>query len=147
MFQREEDGYDTKHGVITAGDAKRCLVALNAPPKDNNEWRQFLEVMDSNKSGFIEYEPFYAIAALKMNARANDPEALNEEVQKAYRLFTRNQDREITINDLKRIAGELKEDVPDSVLRDMIREATGGQLGSVNFEHFEDVMKRAGVFG
>ncbi|QIW95298.1 hypothetical protein AMS68_000816 [Peltaster fructicola] len=147
MFRREEDGYDEKHGVITAGDAKRCLVALNAPPKNNDAWLELLEIMDPEESGFIEYEQFYAVAALQMNQRAEDPEALHAEVQKAYQLFTKHQDREININDLKRIATELKEDVPDSVLRDMIREATGGELDTVSIDHFEDVMKRAGVFG
>lgn len=37
--------------------------------------------------------------------------------------------------------------VPESVLKDMIREATGGGLGGVNMEDFEGVMTRAGVFG
>ena len=147
MFKREDDTVDEKHGVITPADAKRCLVALNALPKNNEEWQELLEIIDPESSGYVEYESFYAVAAIKMNARDEDPEALNAEVQKAYNLFTKNQDREININDLKRIAGELKEDVPDSVLRDMIREATGGGLGGVNMDDFESVMRRVGVFG
>jgi hypothetical protein len=51
------------------------------------------------------------------------------------------------------VAKELKEDVPDDVLRDMIREATGGvkgtgkakDVGGVGLEDFESVMKRAGL--
>ena len=72
--------------------------------------------------------------------------ALNEEVVKAYSLFTKGEEREINLNDLRRVARDLREDVPDAVLKDMIREATGGGFGSVGMEDFEGVMKRAGVF-
>lgn len=81
-----------------------------------------------------------------MHARDDDPEAINEEVAKAYNLFTKGEDRAITLADLKRVAKDLREDVPDNVLKDMIREATGGGLGGVQFEDFEGVMRRAGVF-
>lgn len=133
--------------VIPTRDVRRCLVALNAPPKDNNELKEFVEIVDPDGTGWVEYEQFFGIAALKLNARDDDPDAVNEEVNKAYHLFTRGQDREITINDLKRVAIEMKEDIPDSVLKDMIREAKGGELGTVDLEAFEGVMRRAGVFG
>ena len=94
-----------------------------------------------------------AIAALKLHARRDnndddDPDAVNEEVVKAYRLFTKGRDdRPITLVDLRRVAKELREEVPESVLKDMLREATGGGLGGVGLEDFEGVMRRAGVFG
>lgn len=90
---------------------------------------------------------FVSIAALQMNNQDEDPEARNEEVEKAYRLFTKGEERRITLGDLKRIAKELREDVPEGVMKDMLREATGGGLGGVSLEEFEGVMRRAGVFG
>lgn len=92
------------------------------------------------------YERFVGIAALKMQARGGDPDALHEEVTKAYGLFTQGEDRPITLYDLRRIAKEIREDVPDNVLKDMIREATAGGTGGVGIEDFESVMRRAGVF-
>jgi hypothetical protein len=49
---------------------------------------------------------------------------------------------------LKRVARELKEDVPDQILRDMLLEANGGSgVGrGVEIKDFEGVMRRAGVF-
>lgn len=126
---------------------RRCLIALNAPPKDAAELKELIETVDPDDSGWVDYERFLAIAALKLHARQDDPEAQSEEVQKAYTLFTKGQERDITINDLRRVVKELREDVPESVLKDMIREATGGGLGGVNMEDFEGVMTRAGVFG
>ena len=66
---------------------------------------------------------------------------------KAFGLFTRGEEREIGLGDLRRVAKDLREDVPESVLRDMLREATGGGTGGVGLEEFEGVMRRAGVFG
>lgn len=125
---------------------RRCLIALNAPPRDGAELEELIETVDPDDRGWVAYEHFVAIAALKMHARDDDPDAVNEEVAKAYHLFTKGEDREINIADLRRIAKELREDVPENVLKDMIREATGGGLGAVNVEDFEGVMRRAGVF-
>lgn len=72
---------------------------------------------------------------------------MREEVVKAFNLFTKGQERDIQLQDLRRVAKELREDVPENVLRDMLREATGGQVSGVGLEEFEGVMRRAGVFG
>ena len=55
----------------------------------------------------------------------------------------------ITLAHLRRVAKELREDVDERVLRDMIVEANGGQgiSNGVGMEEFEGVMRRAGVFG
>ena len=147
IFRQYPEEIDDKEGAIPTADVRRCLIALNAPPRDNAELRELVETVDPDDSGWVDYERFVAIAALKLHARHDDPEAQSEEVQKAYALFTRGQERDININDLRRVAKELREDVPESVLKDMIREATGGGLGGVNMEDFEGVMTRAGVFG
>lgn len=147
LFAVEHEDSDSKQGAISRQDVRRCLIALNTPPNDQAELREILDTVDPENSGWVSYEHFIAVAALKLHAKHEDPEALSEEVMKAYSLFTKGQEREITLNDLRRIAKELREDVPDNVLKDMIREATGGGLGTVGMDEFEGVMKRAGVFG
>jgi len=144
--EKDDDDRDSKDHIIKTENVRRCLVALNAPAKDQAEWHELLETIDPDGVGVVSYEHFVAVAALKMHARDDDPEAINEEVAKAYNLFTKGEDRAITLADLKRVAKDLREDVSDSVLKDMIREATGGGLGGVGFEDFEGVMRRAGVF-
>ncbi|CZT18743.1 related to EF-hand superfamily Ca2+-modulated protein [Ramularia collo-cygni] len=146
LFAEQDSDRDSKDPVIKTENVRRCLVALNAPAKDQAEWHELLETIDPDGVGVVSYEHFVAVAALKMHARDDDPDAINEEVAKAYNLFTKGEDRAITLADLKRIAKDLREDVPDNVLKDMIREATGGGLGGVGFDDFESVMRRAGVF-
>ena len=146
LFAVQHKQHNSKEGVIARADVRQALIALNTPPADNAELQEILETVDPETSGWVSYEHFVAVAALKLHAKHDDPEAMNEEVLKAYRLFTKSQEREISLSDLKRVAKELKEDVPDHVLKDMIREATGGGLGGVGMEEFEGVMRRAGVF-
>ena len=92
------------------------------------------------------YPNFVAVCALKINARSEDSKA--EEVNTAFNLFTKGTDGPITIAHLRRIARELKEEVSDEMLRNMILEANGGAGLSkgVAVEDFMSVMTRAGVF-
>lgn len=77
------------------------------------------------------------------------------EIDEAFRLFIGGgggddggREEVITLGALRRVARELKEEVADSVLRDMILEANGGAgVGKgVRRGEFEGVMRRAGVF-
>ena len=122
---------------------------MNAPPSSNDDLQELIDIADPEEEGTVDYEHFLPVAALQMNRAKNerDEDEQSAEVEKAYKLFTRGEEREITITDLKRVAKELREDVPESVLRDMVREAKGGGLGAVGKEEFEGVMRRAGVFG
>lgn len=78
-------------------------------------------------------------------------ESNTEELSAAYRLFTHGGAGPITLAHLRRVAKELREDVPDDVLKDMILEANGGvrgrgrDVGGVTLEEFEGIMKRAGL--
>ena len=87
-----------------------------------------------------------AVCAQKINSRSDGSKA--EEVETAYRLFTKGSEGPITMAHLRRVARELREDVGDELLRNMILEANGGRgvSGGVGVEDFEVVMRRAGVF-
>ncbi|KAK3069013.1 hypothetical protein LTR53_012988 [Teratosphaeriaceae sp. CCFEE 6253] len=150
LFSNAADEDAPRGGATTIATAelRRCLVALNCPPRDQDEMNEILDTVDPGETGSVSYEHFVAIAALKMNARGDeeDEEARREEIDKAYRLFTGGQDREIGLADLRRVARELREEVPEQVLRDMLREATGGGVGAVGRDDFEGVMRRAGFF-
>ena len=71
-------------------------------------------------------------------------------MEEAFKLFTKmgSEDDKITMACLRRVAKVLKEDIPDSVLKDMLLEANGGSgVGrGVGLRDFEGVMRRAGVF-
>lgn len=120
--------------------------AQGIPPRNGSELREFIEILDSNSDGYVTYPNFVAICALKINARSDESKA--EEVTDAFKLFTRGTDGPITIHHLRRVAKELKEEVSDEMLRNMILEANGGAgvNRGVDMEDFEGVMTRAGIF-
>jgi Ca2+-binding EF-hand superfamily protein len=126
-----------------------------------------LSTIDPINTGFVEFEPFLSYAAIMIHSKddSDDDEDEDgddyrddyqdssnaEEVQAAYTLFTHGGSGPITLAHLRRVAKELRDDVPDDVLKDMIREANGGikgdgrDVGGVGIEDFESVMKRAGI--
>lgn len=134
--------------------------SLNLTP-DKSEVPSILSTIDPLNTGFVEFVPFLSYAAIAMHTKEEgsdeddddeyQEESNAEEVSAAYRLFTHGSAGPITLGHLRRVAKELREDVPDDVLKDMILEANGGvkgegvDVGGVSLEDFERVMKRAGL--
>lgn len=121
--------------------------ALGLTPDSSSELSSIISAVDPTSSGFVTYAAFVSVAAAKLHMRGED--AVDREVDAAYRLFTRGSDGPITFNHLRQISRDLKEDsVGDELLKDMIREANGGAgvHNGVTLEQFREVMARAGVF-
>lgn len=122
-------------------------MALNAAPRSIYELSELIGLADPDGTGWVDYENFFPIAAAMLGrVSGKDEDEVNAEVDEAFALFTKGEERAITLQDLRRVARELREDVPENVLKDMLREATGGGLGGVERDEFEGVMRRAGVF-
>ncbi|KAL4802169.1 hypothetical protein BDV18DRAFT_147635 [Aspergillus unguis] len=144
--EKNEDFPDEKEGVIAREDVRKALVALGLPPTDSKELQSILSAIDPTGTGYVPYSPFLSVAAAKLRSRSD--EANSAEVDAAFQLFTRGAEGPITVGHLRRIARELKEDLADGLLRDMILEANGGAGvdKGVSLEEFHEVMSRAGVF-
>lgn len=156
--------YLPAHSTIGTDTSQR---SLNLAPS-RAEIPTILSTIDPLKTGVVPFDPFIAYAAIALHTRDDsegdgdedeeDEEATpyhqngddEEQVREAYMLFTHGGPGPITLAHLRRVARELKEDVPDDVLKDMLREANGGvaggkDAGGVALEEFEGVMRRAGV--
>lgn len=89
----------------------------------------------------------------RKSAAIRSQEEEQEELNHAFSLFTHSTTRtHITLQDLRRVAKELREEVDDKILMLMIEEANGEEgrqsvSKGVGKEEFEGVMRRAGVFG
>lgn len=120
--------------------------ALGIPPNDQDEMNDIIDTVDPMSIGFATYASFVTVCALKLHSRSDD--SISQQIETAFRLFTGGGEGPITMAHLRRIARELKEDVSEDVMKDMILEANGG--GGVNrgvmMQDFEGVMRRAGVF-
>lgn len=167
--EANEEFPDEKDGVIAREDVRKALVyvapystkvkvggqgwltrmvgrALGLAPSSSEELQSILSAVDPTFTGYVPYAPFLSVAAAKLRSRSDD--AMSAEVDSAFQLFTRGTDGPITMGHLRRIARELKEDLDDALLRDMILEANGGAGvdAGVSLEQFHEIMQRAGVF-
>lgn len=140
----------------------KVYSSLNLGP-DKSEIPSILSTIDPLNSGYVPFIPFLSYAAIAIHSKEegsdeddddDDDEDYRQpsnmdEVKAAYQLFTHGAPGPITLAHLRRVAKELREDVPDELLKDMIREANGGtkhgNVGGVGLEEFETVMKRAGL--
>ncbi|KAL8801541.1 MAG: hypothetical protein Q9182_004383 [Xanthomendoza sp. 2 TL-2023] len=135
-------------------------LGLRISKRDLND---LLDAADPDASGYISYETFVAVAALKLESRDDDDNdggaEQEKEVDEVFRLFVgeggagkgagkevSGEEEVITLQMLKRVAKVLKEDVDEKILRDMILEANGGAgvRRGVGRGQFGEVMRRAG---
>ena len=74
----------------------------------------------------------------------NDPNiiGLNEEIQKAFDLFDKDDSGQISYENLREVAEELGENISEDELREMIFEACKDRFGSVSKEQFENILNR-----
>ena len=67
-----------------------------------------------------------------------------EEILKIFKLFDEDNLNKITFKNLKRIAAEVGEKIPDDELKEMLEEADRDGDGMLNFEEFYRIMRRRG---
>jgi len=161
------DFHDSPEGVLREADVRRCLDSLGLRPS-SSELPSVLSTVDPLNTGFVPFVPFFEYAALAIHNKADEDEdegeyddesgaegqggrGASETLHAAYSLFTHGTSGPITMQHLRRVAKELREEVDDDLLRDMIVEANGavkgnkGDPGGVGLEEFEAVMRRAGI--
>nr|CCC93975.1 putative centrin [Trypanosoma congolense IL3000] len=107
------DGTET----ITPNDLKVALRALGYEPQKDVIKRLVAEMDKSGMSSNLILSEFEAILQAKLFADDK------EEVMLAFPHFTQGKSDYITLEDLKRVAQELGEDMPEDVLKRMIEEA------------------------
>lgn len=108
-----------------------------------------MEALDPGASGKIAWEQFRDVVGGLVAERGVD----EGEAAEAWALFVAagGGGERITLEGLRRVAGGLRVEVGDQLLRDMIEEANGlgpGGVGrGVGRGEFEAVLRRAGALG
>lgn len=104
--------------TITPNDLKVALRALGYEPNKEMIRRLVAEMDRGGVSNNLVLSEFLEIMRQKFFA-----EDIEEELQLAFPLFTDGKSDYITLEDLKNVAAEVGEDIPEEVLRDMIEAA------------------------
>jgi Ca2+-binding EF-hand superfamily protein len=136
------DLFDTDgSGVIEAKELKVALRALGFEPQ-KDEIKKLISLVggssEKDASGTIDFKEFLEIMTYKMSEKDNP-----EEIEKAFKLFDIDNKGFITYENLRQIANELKENISEDELREMIFEACKDRdVAQVTKAQFEEILNR-----
>ncbi|EPE34629.1 EF-hand [Glarea lozoyensis ATCC 20868] len=139
----------TKEGVLPITKVRDAMITLAIPPTPH-ELTEYLSILAPSGEDYAEFSSFVAICALKFHSRTRNSDTHAAEVAEAFGLFMAKFEGEekITLEVLRGVARDIRVEVEEDVLRDMILEANGGRgVGEgVGMREFEEVGRRAGIW-
>ena len=125
-------------------DLSQFKVAMRAlgfiPAK--GEARKLMQKVADGENAFLDFNQFQELMAQKIFARKPD-----EEIEQAFKLFDKDEDDQISFEDLKAITEELGENLTEQELLDMIKEADRQKKGMISRQDFFRVLTKSGLFG
>ena len=137
MINEVFDNFDKdKGGYIDSRELASVLRALGRG-KDQKEIDEFMEKVDKNKNGRIERQEFMDA----MNEMYYVPQTTVEEVVEAFKIFDKNSDDLISIDELREVMTILgqyvwNETPSDEEIVQMIKDADEDFDGYLNFSEF-----------
>lgn len=124
-------------------DAKELKVAMRAMGFDikRDEQRAIMQEM-ANGTGCIEFHNFAVVMHRKIQRRDRD-----EEIEKAFKLMDQDHTGKISFDNLKRIAGDLGEEIADEDLQDLFDVIDFNGDGDIEEKEFVYIMDKMRAFG
>jgi len=133
--------FDTNgDGSIDPKELKAAMQSLGFEGK-NHTVHQMISDIDKNGTGDIDFEEFLDLMTVKLGD-SDRP----EDVQKVFDLFDDDKTGFISIQNLKRVAKDLGENMSDAELLEMIERADSDRDGQISFDDFYSIMTKK-VFG
>ena len=131
------DLFDTNgDGTIDPKELKAAMQSLGFEAKNQTVY-QMISDIDKDGTGDINFEEFLDLMTSKMG----DSDT-KEEIQKIFSLFDDDKTGFITIQNLKRVAKELGENLSDSELMEMIDRADNDEDGQISPDEFFAMMSK-----
>nr|XP_019596955.1 PREDICTED: centrin-4 isoform X1 [Rhinolophus sinicus] len=127
-------------GTIDVKELKIAMQALGFEPK-KEEIKKMIAAIDKERTGTISFEDFFEIMSVKMSEKDE-----KEEILKAFKLFDDNNTGSITLNNIKKVAKELGENLTDDELQEMLDEADRDRDGEINEEEFLRMMQKTSLY-
>ena len=128
LFDADKDSYIDYH------ELKVAMRALGFEVKKQDVLKVLREY-EREGNGRISFEDFYEVMSDWVLGR--DP---REEVMKAFQLFDDDETGKISLRNLRRVARELGENMPDEELRAMIDEFDTDGDGEIHLDDFVSIM-------
>ena len=120
------DLFDTDgNGTIDPNELKAAMTNLGFDAKNHTVY-QMISDIDKNGTGDIDFDEFLDLMTIKLGDSDSE-----EDVRKVFDLFDDDKTGYITIQNLKRVAKDLDENMSDADLLEMIER--GKEFGCIPF--------------
>ena len=133
--------FATEPSYLDLSQFKVAMRALGFIPA-KKEAKTLMARVNDGDSQTIDFNQFQLLMAEKMFER--NPKV---EIEQAWELFDKDEDGNISFEDLKAITDELGENLTEQELLDMIKEADRTKKGMICKEDFIRVLYKSGLFG
>lgn len=133
------DLFDTdSSGAVSVQELIDAMVSLGIDQKNEAVFTMIKEI-DTDGSGELEFQEFLDM----MTARLTD-KTPRSEIEKVFKLFDNDRTGEISLDNLKRVASELGEDVSNDELLEMVQRNDVDKDGAWTMDDFYAVMTKKG---
>ena len=123
-------------GAISVSELLNAMRSLGFDTKNPAIFKMISD-MDEDGNGEIEFDEFLDM----MTARISDTNT-KEDLERVFKLFDEDRNGEITVENLRRVAKELGEDIPDDELNEIIMRADLDGDGKLSFDDFFAVITK-----
>lgn len=123
-----------KSGAISVQELLKAMTTLGFDSK-NPDIFNMIQDMDEDGTGEIEFPDFLDM----MTARISENNT-KEDLERVFKLFDNDRTQEITVENLKRVARQLGEDISDEELKEIVQRADLDGDGRLTFEDFYQVI-------
>jgi len=121
-------------GTVSTGELATVMQTLGQDI-DEKEVGLMIAEVDNDGSGEIDFAEFCTLMARQMEK--SDPEY---EYKKAFKIFDKKKDGFICEAELKHVMNNLGEDMVDSEIADMMKEADQDGDGKLSYDEFLNIM-------
>jgi Ca2+-binding protein (EF-Hand superfamily) len=123
--------------TIDPHELREAMINLGIENK-NHIIHHIISDIDKSGSGSINFDEFLDLMTMKVGG---DTES-REDIKKIFDLFDDDKTGYITIQNLKRVAKDLGEEMSDAELLEMIERADSDHDGQICFEDFYSIMTK-----
>merc|ERR1711881_134596 len=123
-------------GAISIAEFTGAMQSIGLDAKHESVFNMIKE-LDADGSGEIEFEEFLEMMTATMSHKSS-----REDVEKAFKLFDTDRTGEISLDNMKRVAQDLGEDVSPQDLSEIVNRGDMDKDGSFTMDDFYAVLTK-----